>query len=64
MRFGTAPLLDCRRVFHSRDADETRAWLRGKEFHFEPLGRQTRRPDVRMNGSICRACISATCNTA
>ncbi len=50
MRFGTAPLLDCRRVFHSRDADETRAWLRGKEFQFEPLGRQTVRPDVRMNG--------------
>jgi AraC-like DNA-binding protein len=50
MRFGTAPLLECRRVFHSRDADETRAWLRGKEFHFEPLGRQTMRPDVRLNG--------------
>jgi AraC-like DNA-binding protein len=50
MRFGTAPLLEDRRVFHSRDVDETRAWLRGKEFQFDPLGRQTARPDVRMNG--------------
>jgi AraC-like DNA-binding protein len=50
MRFGTAPLLESRRVFHSRDVDETRAWLHGKEFHFEPLGRQATRPDVCMNG--------------
>jgi AraC-like DNA-binding protein len=50
MGFGTAPLLERRRVFHSRDVDETRAWLRGKEFRFDPLGRQTARPDVHMNG--------------
>jgi AraC-like DNA-binding protein len=47
---GTAALLECRRVFHSRDVDETRAWLRGKEFRFDPMGRQAGRPDVRMNG--------------
>ncbi len=50
MRFGTAPFLECRRVFHSRDVDETRAWLRAKEFRFEPFGRQTAPPDIRMNG--------------
>jgi AraC-like DNA-binding protein len=50
MGFGTAPLLERRRVFHSRDVDETRAWLRGKEFQFDPVGRQTAQPDVRMNG--------------
>lgn len=50
MRFGTGPLLECRRIFHSRDVDETRGWLRGKEFLFDLLGRQTVRPDVRVNG--------------
>jgi hypothetical protein len=50
MRLGTAPLLECRPVFHSRDVDETRAWLRRKEFQFDVLGRPTARPDVRMNG--------------
>jgi AraC-binding-like domain len=44
------PPLESRRVFHSRDVDETRAWLRGKEFWFDPIGRQAARPDVRMNG--------------
>jgi AraC-like DNA-binding protein len=44
------PLLESRRVFHSRDVDETRAWLRGKEFRFDPVGRPAARPDVRMNG--------------
>ncbi len=50
MRFGTGPLLESRRIFHSRDVDETRAWLGGKEFRFDPLGRQSVRPDVRVNG--------------
>lgn len=51
MSFGSRPLLERRRVFHSRDVDETRAWLRGKEFQFDPLGRLTARPDVCMNGA-------------
>jgi AraC-like DNA-binding protein len=50
MRFGNAPLLESRPVFHSRHVDETRAWLRGKEFRFDPMGRNAARPDVRMNG--------------
>jgi AraC-like DNA-binding protein len=50
MRFGSRPLLECRRVFHSRDVDETRAWLHSKEFRFDPLGRRLARPDVRVNG--------------
>lgn len=50
MRLGTRPLLECRRVFHSRDVDETRAWLRSKEFRFDLLDRQNVRPDVRVNG--------------
>jgi hypothetical protein len=50
MRLGTNPLLECRRIFHSRDVDETRAWLRSKEFRFDLLDRQHVRPDVRVNG--------------
>ena len=50
MRVGSGPLLECRRIFHSRDVEETRAWLRGKEFLFDLVGRQTGRPDVRVNG--------------
>ena len=50
MRVGTGPRLECRRIFHSRDVGETRAWLRGKEFLFDLRGRQTVRPDVRVNG--------------
>jgi AraC-like DNA-binding protein len=50
MRLSAAPMLESRRVFQSRDVDETRAWLRGKEFRFDPLGRPAVRPDVRMNG--------------
>jgi AraC-like DNA-binding protein len=50
MGFRTEPLLERRPVFHSRDVDETRAWLRGKEFRFDPLGRQAGQPDVRLNG--------------
>ena len=41
MRFGTGSLLESRRIFHSRDVDETRAWLGGKEYgtRFEDLDR-------------------------
>jgi len=37
-------------VFSLGDVDETRAWLRGKEFRFDLRGRQTMRPNVRVNG--------------
>jgi AraC-like DNA-binding protein len=50
MRLGTSPLLEGRRIFHSRDVDETRAWLRSKEFQFDLLDRKNVRPDVRVNG--------------
>ena len=50
MPLGSGALLENRRIFHSRDVDETRAWLRGKEFRFDLRGRQTVRPDVRVNG--------------
>lgn len=50
MPSGTGAFLENRRIFHSRDVDETRAWLRGKEFRFDLRGRQTVRPDVRVNG--------------
>jgi AraC-like DNA-binding protein len=46
----TGAFLENRSIFHSRDVDETRAWLRGKEFRFDVRGRQTVRPDVRVNG--------------
>jgi len=44
------PLLERQRVFHSRDPDETRAFLRGKEFRFELAGREAEHLDVRING--------------
>jgi AraC-like DNA-binding protein len=50
MPLGSGALLENRRIFHSRDVDETRAWLRGKEFRFDLRGRQTVRPDARVNG--------------
>ena len=50
MRFATGSRLEGRRIFRSREVDETRTWLRGKEFQFDLPGRQTVRPDVRVNG--------------
>jgi len=50
MPSATGAFLENRRIFHSRDVDETRAWLRDKEFRFDLPGRQTVRPDVRVNG--------------
>jgi AraC-like DNA-binding protein len=44
------PLLEGRRIFHSRDAEETRAFLRGKEFRFDVMPRDARRLDVHING--------------
>ena len=48
--FGTTPLLERRRIFHSRDVEETRAFLRTKEFRFDPVVREARRLDARING--------------
>jgi hypothetical protein len=64
MRVGSEPLLECRRIFHSRNVEETRAWLRGKEFLFDLRGRQTVPPDVRVNGVYLPNIISVICNTA
>lgn len=46
----TAPLLERQKIFHSRDAEETRAFLRGKEFRFDVMPRDARRLDVHING--------------
>jgi AraC-like DNA-binding protein len=44
------PLLEGRSIFHSRDAEETRAFLRCKEFRFEVMPRDAQRLDVHING--------------
>lgn len=49
MQFGTAPLLERHRVFHSHDAEETRAFLRGKGYQFDLSPRLTRRLNTRIN---------------
>jgi AraC-like DNA-binding protein len=50
MRIETAPLLETHPVVHSRDAEEARAFLRGKDFHLEMDPRQARDLDFRING--------------
>ena len=50
MGTGIAPLLDRQKIFHSRDAEETRAFLRGKEFRFDVTPRDAQRLDVHING--------------
>src|SRR4029453_16569274 len=50
MPSATGAFLENRRIFHSRDVEETWAWLRGKEFRFDLPGRRTVQPDVRVNG--------------
>src|SRR5262245_53912518 len=50
MPLGRRAFLENRRLFHGHDVDETRAWLRRKEFLFHIPGPQTMRPDVRVNG--------------
>ena len=44
------PLLDRHRIFRSRDAEETRAFLAGKEYQFEVAPRQARELDACLNG--------------
>lgn len=50
MGTGAAPLLERQKIFHSRNAEETRAFLRAKEFGFEIMPRDARRLDVHING--------------
>jgi AraC-like DNA-binding protein len=50
MRFGTTPLLTRHRVFRSQDAEETRAFLRGKQFGFDVAPREVAGLDACLNG--------------
>lgn len=45
------PLLEHLRIFHSRDADETRAFLHGKAYGFSLERRQPGQLDTRINGT-------------
>jgi AraC-like DNA-binding protein len=47
---GHAPLLENRSVFHSRDPDETRAFLTSKDFRFDFPAREAASLDARFNG--------------
>jgi len=49
MRLGVDPLLQRHRVFHSRDAEETRAFLGDKDYRFDPAWRRERELDARIN---------------
>ena len=49
MRPGVGPLLERHRVFHSRDAEETRAFLGCKDYRFDPAWRRDRQLDARLN---------------
>lgn len=50
MSLATAPLLENWRIFRSRNAEETRAFLCGKEYRFEIAPGQARLLDARING--------------
>lgn len=50
MPLGTTPLLERHRIFHSRDAEETRAFLGGKGYQFALARRDVRQLDTRLNG--------------
>ena len=49
MQLGTAPLLKRHRVFHSHDAEETRAFLGGKGYKFDLSPRQARQLNTGIN---------------
>ena len=49
MSFDAAPLLERHRVFHSRDAEETRAFLGRKDYRFDPTWGRDRQFDARLN---------------
>lgn len=50
MRIDGAPLLERLRLFHSRDPEETRAFLNGKDYRFEIPRREAGQLDARING--------------
>jgi AraC-like DNA-binding protein len=50
MQFGTAPLLDQHRIFHSRGVEEAQAYLEQKEFRLEINPRRVGKLDMRING--------------
>ena len=50
MPLSAAPLLEHLRLFQSRNAEETRAFLRGKDYSFDVPRRQADQLDARLNG--------------
>ncbi|MEH2504469.1 MULTISPECIES: AraC family transcriptional regulator [unclassified Bradyrhizobium] len=50
MQLGTAPLLEQLPIFHSRNVEETGAFLRAKGYRFDIAARQARQLDARLNG--------------
>jgi len=50
MHMPTIPLLEHHRIFHSRDIEETRTFLRGKDYQFDVAPREARQLDTRLNG--------------
>jgi AraC-like DNA-binding protein len=47
----SVPLLEKLRIFHSRNAEETRAFLRAKQYMFDVSRRQAGQLDARLNGT-------------
>ena len=50
MQLGSAPLLERHRIFHSRDMEETRAFLHGKNYRCDFRRQKTGELDTRLNG--------------
>jgi len=50
LNFHPRPLLERQRIFRSREPDEPRAFLRGKEFRFDLSRRVARQLDLQING--------------
>ena len=50
MQIGTAPLLEQLCIFHSRNVEETAAFLRAKDYRFDIPRRQSHQLDARLNG--------------
>src|ERR1700704_5424243 len=48
--FRSMPPLEKQRIFHSRDHDEARALLRGKEVRFDLSRRAAKQRNMRING--------------
>src|SRR5262245_33547454 len=50
MSMAARPLLERQRIFHSRNAEETRAFLHGRDFRFEIMPSAVPQLDVHLNG--------------